>query len=242
MQNQHVPTVTAHYWIALILASIFGANTGDYLSDGLGLGHVNGLPLLFVLFAVILIGERFDKTQHHFYYWAAIIVARTSATNIGDIFHDLHISFLISIPCLFVVLFSLLFIWKFWQKDSATFSNNSSAGTLQTNGFYWVSMLLAGTLGTVIGDYFSYPLKLGNLYATVVLGGALAITFILGRNGKLTNLFYFWFIVVMIRSAGTSGGDYYANHVFGLPLSTCITGIIFVAFLIFGRNRLMSNA
>ncbi len=238
MQSKHVPSLNTYYWIALILASIFGANTGDYFSDGLGLGHINGLPLLFALFVLVLVAEHFDTFQHHAYYWLAIIIARTSATNLGDIFHDFHISFLISIPCLSIALFSVLLLWKLRLKNKTLHENQNLLGTLQTDSFYWISMLLAGTLGTVIGDYFSYPLQLGNLYATLVLGTVLAITFVLGRHGKLSGLLYFWFTVVMIRSVGTSGGDYFANHVFGLPLSTILTGIVFISFLIFKRNKL----
>ena len=40
---------------------------------------------------------------------------------------------------------------------------------------YWASMLLAGTLGTVMGDYFSHNLHLGDgigaVVLSVVLGG-----------------------------------------------------------------------
>jgi uncharacterized membrane-anchored protein len=242
MHKQHVPVVTSTYWIALICASIFGANTGDFFSDVLGLGHINGLPLLFVVFVLVLICERFDKAPHHAYYWIAIIVARTSATNIGDIFHDFNISFLVAIPSLSIALLGILLAWRYWPNNSVSVSYKNSSGVLQTNAFYWGSMLLAGTLGTVVGDYFSYPLKLGNLYATFVLGGALAAMFLFWRNGKLTTLFYFWATVVMIRSAGTAAGDYFANHVFGLSLSTLITGAIFILFLIFNRNKMVSPA
>jgi len=233
MQIKHVPIVNTHYWLALIIASIFGANTGDYLSDTLGLGHINGLPLLLVLFVFVLIAERFDKIQHVAYYWAAIIIARISATNIGDIFHDFHISFLISIPCVAAALLLVVLLWRFKIVDYVS-------NQLQTNGFYWVSMLLAGTLGTLVGDYFSFPLGFGNLYATLFLGAVLVMIFFIGRKINLDWLAYFWLVVVLIRSAGTSAGDYFAHHLFGLPVSTLITGILFIGFLVFG-HKIFSN-
>ena len=64
MQARHVPPLGTKYWTALILASIFGANTGDFLSDVLGLGHIAGLPFLAVLFALVIIAERFDSFKH----------------------------------------------------------------------------------------------------------------------------------------------------------------------------------
>jgi uncharacterized membrane-anchored protein len=44
MQQIHLPMLGARYWAALCLASIFGANMGDFFARNLGLGHVAGLP------------------------------------------------------------------------------------------------------------------------------------------------------------------------------------------------------
>ena len=242
MKTTHVPRITAGYWVALILASIFGANTGDYFSDDVGLGHITGLPFLLVAFALVLVSEAFDKRRHYAWYWLAIIIVRTAATNLGDIFHDFHISFLISIPCVGIALFGLLLLWKKVSANSLAASSSAGRQTamvLPTNSFYWLAMLLAGTLGTVVGDYFSYPLGLGNLYASLVLSATLAGMFCV--RGLMANLFYFWLIVVMIRSAGTAAGDFFAHHVFGLPLSVVITGCIFIAFLLLFKEKPFSE-
>jgi uncharacterized membrane-anchored protein len=73
MQPIHLPTLGPRYWIALCLASIFGANMGDFFAHHLGLGHVDGLPFLAVAFAVVLVGERFDRTIHQLYYWLRLL-------------------------------------------------------------------------------------------------------------------------------------------------------------------------
>jgi uncharacterized membrane-anchored protein len=44
MQKCHVPLLGLRYWTALCLASVFGANMGDFFAHNLGLGHVAGLP------------------------------------------------------------------------------------------------------------------------------------------------------------------------------------------------------
>ena len=51
MQRSHVPQLGVRYWSALCLASIFGANMGDFFAHNLGLGHVAGLPFLAIAFA-----------------------------------------------------------------------------------------------------------------------------------------------------------------------------------------------
>src|ERR1700720_3463883 len=81
MQQIHLPTIGARYWAALCLASIFGANMGDFCAHNLGLGHVAGLPFLALALAVVVLAERFDRSVHEIYYWTAIIIVRTAATN-----------------------------------------------------------------------------------------------------------------------------------------------------------------
>src|SRR5471030_1305478 len=85
MNERHVPLLDAKFWIALCIASIFGANLGDFFAHNLGLGHLAGLPFLAAAFALILVVERYDTAVHALYYWLAIVVIRTAATNIGDL-------------------------------------------------------------------------------------------------------------------------------------------------------------
>jgi uncharacterized membrane-anchored protein len=84
MQQIHLPTLGARYWAALCLASIFGANMGDFFARNLGLGHVAGLPFLALALAIVIASERFDRSVHQVYYWTAIIIVRTGATNFAD--------------------------------------------------------------------------------------------------------------------------------------------------------------
>ena len=81
MHRYHVPTLDLRYWAALCLASIFGANMGDYVARDLHLGHVAGLPYLAAGLAVVLIVERFDCLQHEVYYWLAINGASCAAST-----------------------------------------------------------------------------------------------------------------------------------------------------------------
>ncbi len=78
------PLAGPRYWVALSIASVFGANTGDFVAKYLHLGHAGGLLPLAAILAVILVAERRDTTVHQAYYWLAIIVNRTAATNLAD--------------------------------------------------------------------------------------------------------------------------------------------------------------
>ena len=64
MKLIHLPSLGPRYWTGLCVASIFGANMGDFLADKLGLGTLRGLPFLAVVFVITFIAERFDKMRH----------------------------------------------------------------------------------------------------------------------------------------------------------------------------------
>ena len=58
MQPNHLPALGPRYWSALCLASIFGANMGDFFARNLGLGHVSGLPFLAAALATVIVADR----------------------------------------------------------------------------------------------------------------------------------------------------------------------------------------
>jgi uncharacterized membrane-anchored protein len=84
----------------------------------------------------------------------------------------------------------------------------------------------------VIGDYCSHDLHLGDGAASLLLVPILALLFGIARNGWLRSLPYYWITIVAVRAAGTTVGDYLASrNMLGLPLSTLVTGVLFVALL-----------
>jgi uncharacterized membrane-anchored protein len=233
MQQIHLPTLGTRYWTALCLASIFGANMGDFFARNLGLGHVAGLPFLALALAMAILGERFDRTVHQAYYWTAIIIVRTAATNFADFAcGDMKLPRPWVIAGLAAALaMAVAASWQLiWHRQSDNRDNTNSV--LRADSAYWVSMFIAGTLGTVIGDYSSHDLHLGDAGASVVLGSILAVPLFIARDGRLRSLSYYWLTIVAVRAAGTVVGDFFAGrNVLGLPLSTLMAGALFVALL-----------
>ena len=233
MQQKHLPTLGARYWAALCLASIFGANMGDFFARDLGLGHVAGLPFLVLALVVVVIGERFDRSVHQVYYWTAIIIVRTGATNFADFAcGDLKLPRLSVIAGLVAILAVALFAsWQLvWRRQFD--KSNAPDTVLRADLGYWISMFVAGSLGTVIGDYCSHDLHLGDGGASLLLTPLLALLFVAARNGLLQSLPYYWLTIVTVRAAGTAVGDFTASrNLLGLPLSTLVTGVLFIALL-----------
>jgi uncharacterized membrane-anchored protein len=229
------------YWGILCLVSIFGANLGDFFSRDLHLGNALGLVPMAALIAVVFLLERRDSSWNQAYYWVAIALIRAAATNLADFLNqDLNLrSFLSS-----VLLTALLAAALFWRQplwsDSFAYKdrNKSPDGLPTTDGRYWITMMIAGTLGTVIGDFLSFGrVQLGTGISSIILSGILAIVFVVGSRGLLLGrgpLFltvtYYWMTIVTIRAAGAAVGDHLAGDKvlslgIGLPLTTLCTGL-----------------
>jgi uncharacterized membrane-anchored protein len=252
MQQYHVPLLGLRYWIALCLASVFGANMGDFFAHNMGLGHVAGLPFLAIALALVFVLERFDRTAHEAFYWLAIVVVRTAATNLADFFSvDLRLAKPWVMAGLAVLLaLSVAAAWQLswrklsWRKPSwrkLSWRNSLDKTVAQSNLLradfgYWLAMLIAGTLGTVMGDFFSHDLHLGNAVASIVLSAILAPFLVLGVRRQLWSLPFYWTTIVMVRAAGTAVGDLLAaRNALGLALSTAATGLLFIGFLTLWR-------
>lgn len=218
MQQPNVPSTGPRYWAALSIASVFGANLGDFVSRELHLGHVRGLLPLALVFAAILLTERRVKAASQAYYWLAIVTLRMAATNLGDLAtHDLKLGYAWVIAGLAVLLLAVLASGRPAQV---------AGGMPPTNARYWIGMLIAGTLGTAVGDALAG--EVGLVAASAVLGGAVAVLFVV-RTRTATKASY-WSTIVAIRSAGTTLGDLVA-HGLGLVPSTAVTGLLLAGLL-----------
>ena len=234
MQQIHLPALGPRYWVALCVASIFGANMGDFFARNMGLGHVAGLPFLVAALAIVIVAERFDRTVHQIYYWIAIVIVRTAATNFADFASgDLKLQRVWVIASLTILLVIALWLsWQFAWRRSANKIDNGGA-VLRTDLGYWICMFIGGTLGTVIGDFCSHDLHFDDGGASILLSPLLAVLFFAGRNGALRWLSFYWLTVVTIRAAGTAVGDFVSGRsMLGLPLSTFVTGMLLVAVLV----------
>ncbi|MDR3375171.1 MAG: hypothetical protein P4L98_15695 [Ancalomicrobiaceae bacterium] len=230
---KYVPRIDKCYWSVLIVASIVGANAGDFLSDVVDLGHVSGLPFLAAVLLAIFTAASFGRRAPGAYYWAAIITIRAAATNIGDCLHDFGISFAAAVPAVAALLVAVLVVWHVAER------RHSNAAAIPVDGFYWVSMTLAGILGTLAGDAMSYAVGLGNLDAMLVFAVPLAAALALGGKSLSTWLAVYWPVIALIRSAGTAAGDLLAHGPIGLVGSTALTAAVFagLVFALYVRRR-----
>ena len=240
MRAESTPELGIRYWVAICAASVAGCNLGDFVSLYLHLGHWVGLFPLALLLAAILYAERHAPASEA-WYWAAVIVVRTAATNVADLAtHTFNLDYSWVIAALEAL--QVLVVLA-----TSTRTNEDRRGHYPkpvADGWYWASMMAAGTLGTAIGDCAAEVFKFGTGWGTVGLGVVLAATVALGFATRWSTKASYWFAVIAVRSAGTTAGDWLAFSEggsglgLGLLISTCISCALFVGVLVFrSRNR-----
>ena len=83
MQFKVTPKVGPRYWTAISIASICGTNLGDFVPDVLKMNAGAGLLLLALVFAVLVIVDRFSKRGSEAFYWLAILTVRAQSARAG---------------------------------------------------------------------------------------------------------------------------------------------------------------
>ena len=235
MKTIHLPTLGPAYWAIISVASVFGANLGDFVSHDLHGGHWRGLlPLLLILLG-ILAAERRSTRPTTLFYWLAIIAVRTAATNLADLFtHDFHLPYPWAVAGMAVLLAATVL--------AAGRGTTGTSGLPQPGGLYWLGMLLAGTLGTAIGDGTADEIGLGVLQGSLVLGLITAGLFGLRTRAATAVAATYWITVVGVRAAGTTLGDLSAHNL-GLEWSTLASLVVFCGLLaVLGAGRTASPA
>jgi uncharacterized membrane-anchored protein len=192
------------------------------------------------MLTVIFVIERRDRYAHQAYYWLAIVVVRTAATNLADFFAgDMKLGKGWVTLGLTILLVATVLLARFLaSKRASDLGNRNGTGLPTTDAYFWASMLVAGTLGTVIGDVSSFGSGLGLERSTITLSVLLGAWFFWGR-GLLRATPYYWFSIVLVRAAGTAVGDYFASRSLGLglPLSTLSTGLLLLITLILWKPQ-----
>jgi uncharacterized membrane-anchored protein len=235
MNFKIVPTTGPRYWVSITIASICGANMGDFIPDVLKLGDLSGLLMLAMMFAIIVLGNRWSKHGHEALYWLAILVIRAAATNLADLaIGGLHLNYITVASYLAALLVAILTLRRMSPSESVT------GDFPRVNGRYWVAMLTAGTLGTVLGDGIGHvirPITIGVPIFAMIATGAVALIFVqrtrLDRAsaGAAT----YWAAIVAIRTCGTNFGDI-AAFLLSLPVSMLLSALLLAGTLIVWRT------
>lgn len=219
MKIAHVPKIDALYWFLLSLASVFGANASDVLADVFGLARPTALACLLCVFLLILLVERFDRGRPYVGFWLAVLVTRMAASNVGDLGRALQPHSPGPVLLLIAVLCATLYCWRLAPAPPSDIPT--------VHPLFWWTMLVAGAVGSTIGDCLSEEFVLGNLTACLVPAALVPLLLLLGRGQRSHPFALYWLAVVALHAAGSAAGDLFAHEVLSLALSTFAFGVSF---------------
>jgi uncharacterized membrane-anchored protein len=242
MRARNLPTIDAGYWAAIIAASMCGTNAGDLAAGPLGLGHVRGmLPIALVFLAVVWAEKALDWTTVAF-YWLAIILLRTMATNVADFaHHDAGLSYPVFVAL--VIAFMAAMLWVDKLRSGPVVPVSPRAPRLPaTDWRYWALMLAAGVLGTALGDWIA-DAGLGVYWSSLILAPFFAAAVWAAYRFGLTKPWY-WLAIATCRTWGTDLGDMLvvlfrsvASRPAALWISTALTAALLAAVIAFCTHR-----
>lgn len=225
------PRITPRYWTAIMLASMCGTNLGDFFPDILKIGAGIEMAALALIFAVLRTSEVLLPQKREAVYWMTILVVRAAATAISDFLIDVHHFGFVVTGARFAVLFAALLAIPYVSWPS-------KADNPLPDAIYWFTMLVAGTLGTILGDGLGHsfgPVQIGVPVSAVLATAALAAILWSKRGRSWTYGTHYWIAIVAVRWWGTNMGDIF-KYLTTLPASLTVTGLGMATVLFLWRD------
>src|SRR3981189_1086994 len=243
MRTRNLPTIDAGYWAAIVAASICGTITGDLAAGPLGLGHVRGiLPLGAIFLAIVWAEKMLDWTTVAF-YWLAIIVLRTIATNIAHLAtHDLKLSYQLFV--LLLIAFMGVMIWadRFRSDTTAQQTAGSIPRLPTTDWSYWIVRLTGRGVGPALGDWLADAgpgVYWASLIGTPVFLGTVWAAYRFGLSKP-----WYWIAIAACRTWGPDLGDLPAFLSRPMPprptalwMSTAFSAVLLTGIIYFWTQR-----
>jgi uncharacterized membrane-anchored protein len=236
MRDKNLPVLDGRYWVAILAASVLGTTFGDFVSEDLGLTFAGALLPLGALFATVLLLERRARMTNVAWYWVAVVIFRSTATNLGDfISRTLKLGYG-GVSLALGILLAVFVFMTIRSSASSAFTRGVGTGRklLTVNSRYWAALLIASVFGTTFGDWVSDDTGLGFGRASLLLGTLLAIAVIVDTRAKTTNDARYWAIIALVRTTGTAVGDFLSEggpHL-GFALGATLAATLLVIILI----------
>ncbi len=199
-----VPLVTLAFWIVKILATTVGETGGDALSMTLDLGYLVSTLIFLGFFAVTLTAQVAARRYHPALYWLVVVATTTLGTTTSDYMdRTLGLGYIKSSIVLFAGVIVVLAIWHF-VTGRIEFQN---VVTRTDESFYWLTILVANTLGTALGDFTASDTGLGFERGALVFAGLIAVVAAVNFFTQTPKSVVFWAAYVLTRPLGATLGD-----------------------------------
>lgn len=240
-----VPEVTLAFWVIKICATTVGETGGDALSMTFDLGYAVSTLIFLAFFIVTVVGQVRATRYHPFLYWAVVVATTTVGTTLSDYLdRTVGLGYVVSSVGLFGAVLVVLALWR--RTTGAIRFDHIVDRTDET--FYWVTILVANTLGTALGDFTATTAGLGFGGGALLFSGLLAVIAVAHLLGRLPAALAFWSAYVLTRPLGATLGDTLTKpHAEGgLDLSrvtsTLVIAVVMVIAIVATSRRAASPA
>jgi len=199
-----VPVVTVSFWIVKVLATTVGETGGDALSMTLDLGYLVSTLIFLGFFVVTLTTQVASRRYHPVLYWLVVVATTTLGTTTSDYMdRTLGLGYIKSSVVLFAGVIVVLVIWHF-VAGRIEFQN---VITRTDESFYWLTILVANTLGTALGDFTASDTGLGFERGALVFAALIAVVVAANFFTPAPKSVLFWAAYVLTRPLGATLGD-----------------------------------
>lgn len=235
-----VPQVTMVFWLIKIAATTLGETGGDAVSMswlGETTSHANGTGYLIGtgIFALIFAGAAWAQISarrfHPALYWFTVIASTMVGTTLADyVTRSLGIGYSGGSLLLSALLLGALWLWR---RTTGTVSV-ASVGDIQSERFYWLTIMCSQTLGTALGDWVADTAGLGYTGGILIFGGLLGLIAILYARTRMSHALLFWAAFILTRPLGAVLGDFLDKPIAygGLALSRYGASAALLAFIV----------
>ncbi len=151
-----VPEITVAFWIIKGLSTAMGESTSDFLVHAIA--PALAVVLGFTGLVAALIVQFWQRRYVAWTYWLAVVMVGIFGTMAADVLHvGLHVSYTASTILYAIVLMAIFVIW---QRTEHTLSIHS-IDTVRREAFYWTTVAATFAMGTALGDFTAYTLRMG---------------------------------------------------------------------------------
>ncbi|HZZ44578.1 MAG TPA: hypothetical protein VFE58_16700 [Tepidisphaeraceae bacterium] len=226
-----VPEVTLFFWIIKICATTVGETGGDALSMSLNLGYALSSLIFLSIFFITICVQVSAKRYHPFFYWAVVVATTTAGTTMSDFLdRTAGLGYIYSSITEFACVLAVLLIWRL-TTGKIEFQHITSR---KNEIFYWLTILIANTLGTALGDFTADDLALGFSRGAALFGALIAVVAALHYFTRIPKAILFWSAYVLTRPLGATMGDILTKpkDEGGLDLSRISSSLTIAALMI----------
>jgi uncharacterized membrane-anchored protein len=196
-----VPEVTLLFWIIKICATTVGETGGDAVSMTLNFGYALSSIIFLAIFFVTVTAQIKAKRYHPFFYWAVVVATTTAGTTMSDFLdRTAGLGYVYSSIIEFGCVLAVLFIW-YRTTGAIKFEHITSR---INEIFYWVTILIANTLGTALGDCIADNTGLGFTGGALLFCGLIAVVIMLHFFTKIPGSILFWATYILTRPLGAT--------------------------------------